>query len=78
MATSDDVTAEDALLALAESDAFSWEVPGDAFLVVAHLDPLDDVPEWDCEADDLGCMNLTDPWGNLEDKRSHASQRKWT
>lgn len=70
--------ADKTLLALAESDTFSWEVPGDAFLVVAHLDPLLDVPEWGCTDDDLGCLDLGDPWGNEQHSRSTAPERKWT
>lgn len=78
LAETDHVATDQALLALAESDAFSWEVPGDAFLEVAHLDPLEDVPEWGCTTGELGCLDITDSWGNGEERRSDASQRKWT
>jgi hypothetical protein len=62
-------------LGLAASDVFTWEVPSDAFLEVAKLDPLADVPSFGCTyEDDLGCLVLS-PTAGTGQTRGPAPQR---
>jgi hypothetical protein len=62
-------------LGLAASDVFAWEVPSDAFLEVAKLDPLADVPSFGCTyEDDLGCLLLS-PTAETGRTRGPAPQR---
>ncbi len=65
-------------LALAASDTFAWDMPSDAFLEVARLDPLADVPSFGCtEENDLGCLEIS-PSADAGQTRAPVPQRKWT
>lgn len=41
-----------------ETESFVWEMPSDVLLNVASLDPINDVPEFDCHYNDQDCFGL--------------------
>ena len=43
-----------------EDDALVWEMPSDVLMNVASLDPVDDVPEFDCFYEEPGCFGSTE------------------
>ncbi len=47
-----------------QTEAFPWEMPSDVLLDVASLDPVDNVPPFDCLYDEHDCM------GVMEDRES--------
>lgn len=43
-----------------EGEALVWEMPSDVLLNVASLDPVEDVPEFDCFYAEPGCFDSTE------------------
>ncbi len=43
-----------------EAESFAWDMPSDVLLNVASMDPVNDVPEFDCFYDEQECFGSTE------------------